>query len=256
MKALARYLAENKLNIILSVVAIFIMWAVWVIAYFVVQNDFVVPSFSQTMVKFGQVFTQTRFWLAFGNTLLRTLIAFAVSFITATICAIFASVFKPFASFLNPFMAFLRAAPTMALILMLLLWTSHNVAPIIVTVLVLFPMIYTQIFAAINGVDDNLRQMVKCYCVPLKDQIFKMYLPLAAPNVLMQTGASVSLGLKIMVSAEVMASTYRSIGGLMQNAKNYVEIAELAALTIIVVLVGLLVEIAFYWVGKLCVRWR
>lgn len=97
--------------------------------------------------------------------------------------------------------------------------------------------------------------MAQVYNVSKRDRIFKIYLPLISPNILSQTGANISLGLKVMVSAEVLANTFRSLGGLMQNAKLYVDMPRLAALTLIVVLIGILTDVAFSQIVRVTYRW-
>ena len=48
--------------------------------------------------------------------------------------------------------------------------------------------------------------------------------------------------MKLIVSAEVLANTARSLGGMMQEAKIYMEISQLFALVGVSFLVGLLME--------------
>ena len=46
MKAL---LSAKKLNIAFSFLAVLAMWAGWLIAYYTVRNDYIIPSFGDTM---------------------------------------------------------------------------------------------------------------------------------------------------------------------------------------------------------------
>lgn len=232
------------------------MWLVWLIACFVVDNEYILPSFTETMKSMGTILTEKSFWVAFGNTLLRTAEAFVLSFVLAALCAALSSCGKGVSAFIRPIMVFLRTLPTLAVILILLIWTSPLVAPVLVTFLVLFPMIYAQIMAAIGDVDGELIEMARVYRVSRRERLFKIYLPLTAPNVLAQTGANLSLGLKIMISAEVLASTYRSLGGLMQNARLYLEMPRLAALTLVAVAIGLIFESAVSLVARRSRRWN
>ena len=59
-----------------------------------------------------------------------------------------------------------------------------------------------------------------------------------------------------MISAEVLANTYKSLGGLMQEARLYAEMPRLAALTVVAVLVGLIIEFVFYGIGRLTFKWN
>lgn len=247
---------ERKLNILISVLAVIVMWIVWIVAYYSVKNDYLIPSFQNTFISLWRdCLANAAFWTAFGNTFLRTLLAFIISFIIAAALACLCALSKRVVAFVTPFMVFLRTLPTLAVVLLLLIWTNPLVAPVIVTVLVLFPMIYARVYTAIDGIDGGIRQMIKVYNIPKRTAILKIYLPLVMPQTLPQTGADISLGLKIMISAEVLSSTFKSLGGMMQDSKLYVEMPRLAALTLLAVFFGLIVDIAFSQLSRLTHKW-
>ncbi|MDE6504581.1 MAG: ABC transporter permease subunit [Clostridia bacterium] len=251
-----RFLNQYKLNIICSFAAIALIIVCWIIAYYAVGNDYVVPSFQDTLKSFFVCFGEGAFWVAFLFTLLRTAIAFLISFVLAALCAVAAAFSKVFKLFIQPFITVMRTLPTLAVILLLLVWTNAKAAPVIVTVLLLFPMIYVQIYAAISGVDKDVLQMADFYNVNKKDKLFKIYLPQISPAVFAQVGANVSLGLKVMISAEVLSNTYKSLGGLMQSARSFLEMPRLAALTLMAVILGLIFEIAFAQLKRINSKWQ
>ncbi|MDE7453754.1 MAG: ABC transporter permease subunit [Clostridia bacterium] len=251
-----RFFGKRKLNIICSVAALVLIALVWIITYYSVKNDYIIPSLGETFKSFFKCLGEQTFWTAFGLTFLRTATGFIISFALALLCAALSYCSKIFSAVLRPFMVILRTLPTLAVILILLVWTTPKIAPVIVTVLVLFPMIYSQITAAAEGIDGGLKEMADIYQISKKDRLFKIYLPSASPNVLSQTGADLSLGLKIMVSAEVLCATYKSLGGLMQTAKNvYYDMPRLAALTIAAIIIGFIVEIAFSQLARITYKW-
>ncbi len=235
-------------NLIFTMLAVVVMWAVWLIAYFAEGNDYVIPSFSTTAAKVWELLGDAEFWGAFGNTLLRTLEAFVLAYASAVLFAVLSCFSAALGAVIRPIVAVLRTIPTMAIILILLLWTTPLIAPIAVAFLVTFPLVYTQLCAAFSGVDKKVVEMAAFYGVPRLKRVFKIYVPAVLPNVLSQAGAAFSLTLKVIVSAEVMSRTYRSVGGLMQDARNYLEISELFALTLITVVAGAMIE---WGLGKL-----
>lgn len=249
-------LSSRQLNILFSIAAIAFLLILWIIVYYSVKNDYIVPSLQDTFLSFFICLSELSFWTAFAFTLLRTIEAFVISFILAAVFAVLSVICKGFKYFLNPIIAILRALPTLAVILLLLIWTTPKIAPVIVTVLVLFPMIYTQIIAALGEIDGGLIQMAEVYCVGKRDRLFKIYLPLTVPNILAQTGANLSLGLKVTVSAEVLAHTFKSMGSLMQNAQLYVDMPRLAALTLVAVITGLAFELLSFMLKRYAVKWR
>lgn len=251
-----KFFSERKLNILISVLAVVVMWLVWLIAYRIVANDYIIPSFRDTVVSvFDTCIAERTFWISFTNTFLRTLAAFVISFIVAAMLAVPSALCPKVKAFVMPFMVFLRTLPTLAVILLLLIWTNPRVAPVIVTVLVLFPVIHARLCSAIEGIDGGIRQTIKVYGVKRSTAVFGIYLPLISPTVLSQTGADISLSLKVMISAEVLASTFRSLGGMMQEARLYLDMPRLAALTLLAVLLGLIIDIAFSQFSRLTFKW-
>lgn len=103
-------------------------------------------------------------------------------------------------------------------------------------------MLYAGISAALASVDPKLVEMSRVYRVPVRKRIFGLYLPSAAPYALREASAALSFSLKLTVSAEVLANTYQSLGGMLQEAKLYVEMPSLFALTILVLATGFLLE--------------
>lgn len=247
---------SRKNRIILSVASIAIMWLAWIIAYYAVGNDYIVPSFQDTFSSLFVCLGEGSFWVAFSYTLLRTLASFSISFVLAGVCAVLSATGKIFKGLAEPVIIVMRTLPTLAVILILLIWTNAAVAPLIVTALLLFPLIYAQFAAAIDGVDADLLQMAKVYGVPKKTVISKIYIPQVAPDIFSQVGANISLGLKVMISAEVLSNTYKSLGGLMQDARAFLEIPRLAALTLVAVALGLIIEVAFSQLKRINSKWR
>ncbi len=254
---LKKFFTQRKLNIIFSVLAVIFMWLVWIVAYYVAGNKLIVPAFSDTAISFFRYLGDGKFWLALLNTLLRTLLAFVISFIAAAVCASLAKLCKCAKAFLKPIVVFIRTLPTLAVILIILKLTEGNrtFSPVIVTILVLFPMIFSQMLAAADGIDEGLTEMAKVYNISKRDRLFKIYLPLIAPNILSQTGANISLGLKIMISAEVLANTVKGLGGMMQLNNLASEVANLAALTLAAVFIGLIIELIVSLIARFSCKW-
>lgn len=243
-------------NLIYSAIAIFIMWAGWSVVYIITANEYVVPSVNDVFISLGKLFKDIAFWSAFLHTALRALAAFLISFISALVLSLLSSAFAPVKGILKPFISVIRAVPTMAVILALLIWTSPKTAPVIVTFLVSFPLSYSTFMTAFENIDPKLVEMSKVYKVSLKKRITKIYFPLSLPYVLRETGTQLSFSIKVMVSAEVLSKTYNSIGGMMSEAKMVLEIPQLIALTVTVVIVGIICETVFILLDKLIVRWR
>lgn len=234
------------------------MWVFWLVAYYGVGNSLIVPSFSETVESFWRYLGSGEFWVAVGNSLLRTFLAFAISFLLAAAFTGFGLLGSWCKALIKPITVIIRTLPTMAVILIIFKITYGNrtLSPVIVTVLVLFPMIYSQLTAAVEGIDGGIKEMAEVYGVSKRERLFKIYLPLVSPAVFSQTGANISLGLKVMISSEVLVNTARGLGGMMQTSSGAGEVACLAALTLAAVILGLIIEFAFSQLKRINKKWR
>lgn len=243
-------------NFIISVAALVVLWLGWLIACALIGNEYILPSFPDTMRALWRTLGEGDFWRAFAGTLLRTLWAFLCSFAAGTLLALCARLRGEVRAFLAPVVSIVRTVPTMAVILALLLWTTPSVAPVIVSVLVLLPAVYAAALAAFDEAEEGYGRLCAAYRVSVWRRIGRMYLPLAMPSLLAQAGGILSMGLKITISAEVLANTYRSLGGMMQEAKMFVDAPTLLALTLLAVVLGFALEGIFAFAARLVVRWR
>lgn len=251
-----RLLTYSKFNILYSLSAIILMWTVWIVAAATVKNEFLVAPVGASLKEFFLLFSKGFFWSAVAHTFARTLVAFLISLILASGCACLAAVFKPFAAFMRPVTAFFRTLPTMAVLLLILVLLTPRTAPVAVALLVLFPMCYSQLSNGIASVDGELLQMAKVYKLSLRSRLANIYLPHIAPAAIKDAGTNISFGLKLIISAEVMASTYTAVGGLMSEAQANINLPRIAALTLAAVLFGILTEAFFRLLADKLFKWK
>lgn len=250
------FLSGKKFNLLFSALAIVVLWAAWLIAYAAVGNDYVVPSFWDAMKSLGALFAEGFFWRSLGMTFLRAAEGWALAFVCAVLTASLAAVSGQVRAFLAPVVAVLRCIPTLAITLMLLLWAGAGTAPVIVTFLMLFPVSYAQLTAAYAAIDPKLFEMSQVYRLSRRERIFRIVVPQMLPSLFAQAGPNLSLALKVAVSAEVLAFTYVSVGGMMTEANSYLQIPRLFALTIAVLLLGGLLEFALGNLTRITDRWK
>lgn len=221
-------------NLALTAGGIALLVGVWIAAWAAVGNEYVVPAFSDCLKKVARLlFTDGGFWRAFGNTFLRVLEAFLLSFVFAGAFAALGYFLPAVERMLAPMIVFLRSAPVMAVLLVILVWTNAGAAPIIVAFLSLFPTLYAGFRSALSAVDGELVEMSRVYNVPKKRRILQLYLPTVAPFVARESGAALGFGIKLVVSAEILVRTKASLGILMQDAQIFGEMPTLFALVLV-----------------------
>lgn len=226
-----------------SLVAFAFLFLLWGIAYLSIGNELVLPSLSESLLEMGKLFMKASFWQALLNTCLRSLYAFLISLIFGGIFAVIAYMVPTFQHIFTPIISVFRTLPILAVLLILLCFLGAGEAPIAVACLSLFPILYTGVLAGLSSVDENLNKVARLEGASLFTRIVKIYLPLSSPYILREAGGALAFSLKLILSAEVLAQTAKSLGGMMQEAKIYGELPTLFALVLITFLIGFCVEI-------------
>ncbi len=247
---------ERLLNAILPLISVICMLVLWVSVSLAVDSEYIFPSISATFSELFSLLTRAEFYTAFFMTLLRSVIAFFVSFVLALLLALLTKKSVKATKIISPVISVIRSLPTVAVVLLLLFWVNKFTAPIIVTLLVVLPTLYTNLFNALFSVDDEQFKMCKIFGVSKKEVIFKVQLPQIMPSMLRSVGSGLALNVKLMVAAEVISATSKSMGRLLSNAQYNAEIAQMFALVLTCVLVGLIIETLFNLIAKKVGKWQ
>lgn len=254
-----KFLKKYKLDILSFIYPIFsviIILSIWALTAHIVGSDLLLPSIRSTFNEIGNLLVNSQTYTDIFNTLKRSIQGFAISFCIAFVFSLIAVFVKPFSKIFAPIVAVLRATPTMSVILLCLLWTSSYVTPVFVTVLIIFPLLYTAFYGAISGVDSKLVEMARVYKVPFVKRLTGLYIPSVLPQVLNAVRSTLSLTIKLTIASEVLAQTRDSIGVDMQLANLYLETPTLIAWTVIAVVLGAIAEAIIIIIQKLLVRWK
>ena len=244
------------LNVVLPIITLIAIVIVYAITSKIVDIELIVPSVGATLKSLFALLGKGYFYKAVLNTLLRSILAYALAFIFAAGVAILTSRFKILRSALSPIVVIIRVLPTMSLILLALIWFDSFYSTVLVAFCVIFPMLYTCITDSIDGVDKDLLQMAKIYGVNKGRVITKLYIPQMLPTVLTGIKSSAGLNLKLVIAAEVLAQTANSIGINMQLAKLNLDTAVLLAWTLVAIVIGGIIELILGVISKKAVKWQ
>ena len=239
---------ENVAYPLLSLVLVLGIW--WIVSA-VKDKPLVLPTPDKVIVEFFKLFGEAEFWKSVGLTLLRTVICFAISFVSAFLFAVLGGLWTPIHKVMSPIISILRSAPTLAIILIMMLWVDGQTAPVFVGFFIAFPLLYQGIYTAIVGVDKDLVEMAKFYKVKPVDIIFGLYSPQIAPAVFDVSKSTVSLTMKVVIASEVLTYARGSIGLEMQQANQAFEVATLLGWTLLAIVLSFILEGIVVGVKKL-----
>lgn len=243
------------LNFLYPIAALGLLISLWAISAAAVGKEIIVPSLGATFSELGALLKTSSFYKAVGYTLLRSLASFGLAAVIALILSVL-SLIEPVRRLLSPLIKIIRAVPTMSVILLTVVWMKPSTSPIFIAFLINFPVMYSGFYSAISSVDKNLSEMSKVYGVSKKDAVFSLYLPSVAPSAFDCMQSSISLTVKIIISAEVIAQTKNSMGVMMQISRAYLDTAQLLAWTLAAVILSYLLELGVFGLKKAVVRWK
>ena len=242
-------------NIVAPLVGLAAFIGIWYAAAAWIGVSIILPSPTETLSSFFRLLGSSVFYVAVGHTLLRTILSFLVAFFLACVFAFLSKISAFFRNAFSPIAIIMRVLPTISVILLVLIWFKSATAPFVITFIVIFPMLYTTVLNASDGVDKNLVEMGRVYGFSRLKLFSRIYVPQMTPAVLTGVGITLSFSVKLTVAAEVLSSTKESMGRYMQSASAYIETANLLAWTIAAILLGFLLETAVLLIKKKTTGW-
>lgn len=246
----------NKLfSLILPLLTIAFLLVVWLIVAKTYDNEYIVPTIESTIKEMAKLFGEKKFYIALGQTMLRSVIAFLLSFFISAILAYCSVKSLKAEKLILPLISITRTLPTLAIAWLLLFWTNSQIAPVVITMLVVLPTSYTHIKGALESVNKNTIDAGKVDGAGLINLFFNIELPQIAPDLFNVTGSGLALNLKLMVAAEVLSATLKSLGNMINLATPF-EVARVLAITVVVLVLGLVIEFLFNKLSKLASSWR
>jgi len=215
---------------------------VWFFASRIVDNSIVIPKISEVLQALGSLLQTKQTYVVIFNTISRLILTISISFVLALFCSILAGSITRVKDFLKPIMTLMRTTPVAAVIIILLMIFGNIKSPYIITSLVILPIMYEGILVSFENIDQGIIDEVKMLS-NLNFRVAKeVYLPIVTPQILSTLVATIGLGLKVMVMSEFIAQPNNTIGYVMLQEKNFLEMDYVFAWTIVLVVFVLLVE--------------
>ena len=210
-----KFISNKYILFALGIVLFILLW--WVVSLFFDINKMVVPSPLDTTVRMFELLRDPYTFKCLGITLLRVLIGFGISFAAAFILGVLAGNSKIFAGLLKPTMVVIKSIPTATVVFLFVIMVSPKDAPILVTTLISFPILFEAVTSGIANVDKETLEASKVDGAGyLKRNIF-IKIPLSLPYIGVGVLASFSLSFKVEIMAEVITgNTNAGLGNVIR----------------------------------------
>lgn len=236
----------NRIRIC-KIISPFFFLLLWYAVSAIIAAPLILPFPHQVLKRLCQLALTSIFWKAFAFTFLRVIVSFLISLLLGFFLGLLAADSKSFAAFIDFPIELIRATPVIALILPALFWFTSGIVPVFVSVLMCLPILIT---ASQNGFKKSPENREKLYMAASRSFTgFKAFwhirLPAAAPSLISGAQSAFGLSWKVVAAGEVLSIPRQAAGSLMQQAQVHLETADVLAITLLLVLISWLCQVAF-----------
>ena len=217
----------------------FILWQMFAM---IVNQSVILPSFLDVLNRLVYILSDVSFYNHLFITLFRVILGTLSAFVLSFIFAILSYDFKLINQALKPLVLVSKTIPNITYILLVLIWFSREMSVFFVTLLILFPVLYTQISTGLLGINPEHLEVLKLYPETYFHRLTKVIIPLIRISLFEGLKGALSLGFKVGVMAEILGQVQPGLGYLMHIARMNFETVDLFAYTAIMIMVVVLFE--------------
>ncbi len=244
----------------LSIIKAALVAAFWLLVwYFIsayVNREILVPSPQKTWETFLALALTEKFRRSVASSLLRVLMGYALALVFGCVGAVLSYRFRFFETLTSPLLNLVRAVPVASFIILALVWIKTNDLPVFISFFMVLPIIWDNMLHAMRGVEKPALEAAAVDGAGKWGQIIYIIIPNLAPAFLASAVTGLGFAWKSGIAAEVICRPADSIGGMLASAKNYLESAEVFALTATVIALSLIFETLLKYLYKVWVKNR
>ena len=209
-----------------------------------IAKNLILPSPVSTVTALFKLAQTKEFYLSVIISLFRILIGFSLGCVLGFLGGVFATKNALFKEITAPALQLIRAVPVASFIILAFFWFKSTLLPIFITFLMVLPIVWSATATALDSIDQKYIEMGKVFGLNKGKIFIRIKLPLILPAVISAALTSLGFAWKSGIAAEVIAKPQNSLGGLLETSKAHLEISEVFALTAVVALLSLLLEIS------------
>lgn len=197
-----------------------------------VNNEIKLPALLDVFGAMGVMITSFSFYEALLITFWRALSGLAIAMLVGIMLGVCAGLSKKFEDYFAPLFLILKSIPNISYILIVIIWSSNSFAVRVISFMIMFPMIYSNVLSGMKAIHSDLIDVMRVYPESKFDEIIKVYLPCIMPYILAAFSSGLGLTFKVGIMAEIIGSVNSGIGRMFQVFRLNVDMVSTFALTI------------------------
>ena len=228
----------NKISYLLGILLIGIIWSILAI-----KNSFF-PPILQVLYQFCTKIVDIYILNAFFNTIFRAIFAFLLSLILGYIVAYISYKSKILKELISPLISLLRSIPTISVVIIVLMIVDLKLISYTIVSIIIFPIIYQNILYSFENIDSELIMINKLDNTNSFKNFLMFIFPLSLKGLLNAILQTLGLSIKIQVMSEILTGSTKlyGIGLLINNYRTNLEIDNVFAITLMIILFVFIIE--------------
>jgi NitT/TauT family transport system permease protein len=258
-KALARWISQHIVSLLLWCVSLGLLFAVW---YFGTKYRFDffirftnIPTPGEVLTKVFEVNKSAKYITNIGISVRRILAGFGIAILVAVPLGLLIGRFRHARDLLLPACEVLRPIPAIAWVPMsIMLWPTNEVSIVFITFLGSFFPILLNTIHGVTVIDPVLLRAGKCLGANERQMFWHVILPGALPHIF--TGFAVGMGVAwvSLIAAEMISGQF-GVGYFTWEAYSLISYSEIALGMITIGVLGLVCSGLIRLLGKLAMPW-
>ena len=122
----------------LSLYSKILIVCLWIALSRIIDNEIILPTVTSTINGLGKIISNPEFLNILGYSILRSLFGFIISLSIAIVMGVLSRFSKFIYNLMVPVVKFLSSTPTIAIIILALIWLSNEIVPLFVGFIMVF----------------------------------------------------------------------------------------------------------------------
>jgi ABC-type nitrate/sulfonate/bicarbonate transport system permease component len=220
------------------------------------SDSYYFPPLTEVFTTFRETWLFDRVGSDVVPSLIRMGLGFAIAVVGGVVIGMILGRSRRARSATAPIVEFLRAIPPPALLpfAILVIGVGASMKVFIIAFVCIWPILLNTIDGA-SGIDPTLEDTTRVYGVDRRDNLLRVVLPAAAPQIFAGLRTAVSLALILMVISEMVAST-NGIGYFVLQSQRTFAIPEMWSGILLLGILGYALNFVFVIIERRVLRWH
>lgn len=230
-------------NLSIKISSILSLVFLWYIIYLIVDHPLLIPPISKVIETFFKMLIESSFLNALWHTAFRLIVSLFISSVCGISLGYLSAKNKTVELIFRPHVTILKTIPVISVIIIMYILVGYQIAPYIITFFMIFPIFYQTTYQGIKAINQDLLDVYHLEMENRYLEIKYVYLQNIKDYLILASYQSFGLGFKVLVTSEFITQTQNSIGKLLYQAKVNLQYDYVFAITILLIIITVLVEV-------------